>query len=86
MKLHNDLSTHLQPIPQRALETEVAHYVTFWAIRMPDAHTTPLFESPFVDLELGGCSTGEVGDSRICEEETPPYDEISYGCHDLNFS
>jgi len=53
---------------------------------MPHAHTISLFESELVDLELGVCITGEIGDSRMPEKETPRYDEMSYGFHDLNIS
>lgn len=56
---------------QNASETGVAHYITFWAIRMPHAPTTLLFESELVDLELGVCITGEVRDSQMPENETP---------------
>jgi len=50
---------------QAASKIAVPHYVTFWAIRMPHAHTIPLFESALVDLELGVCITDEVDDSHV---------------------
>jgi hypothetical protein len=51
-------SSHLHPM---SWATSDPHYATFWAIRMPQAHTTPL-SGP--DLVLGVSISAEVGDSR----------------------